>query len=111
MKQTPDTMGLIFETKYLNREKAAIKNADALGAIKLAQKKNAFGIVLAGRLQKRDAGCFAAILPDNLLVEQFALAAQTRLREIGSQTTTWVVKLDDKAIERSILATLKSGAE
>jgi hypothetical protein len=110
MKQ-PTAMGIIFETKYLDNAKAAITNIDALSAIKLAQGTKAYGIVLAGRLHKKDAGCFAAILPDNLLIEQCALAAQTRLREIGSQTTTWVVKLDDKAIEQSVLATLKSGAE
>ena len=108
MKQTPDTIGLVFETKYLNGAKAAIKNTDALAAIKLAQKTNAFGIVLAGQLQKKDAGCCAVILPDESLVEQFALAAQTRLCDFGSQTTAWVVKLDDKALERSVLAALKS---
>ena len=107
----PTTMGLIFETKYLNRAKAAIKNTDAFAAIKFTQKTNAFGIVLAGRLEKKNAGCFAAILPDNLLVEQCAAAAHARLGETGSQITAWVVKLDDKAIERSVLATLKSEAK
>ena len=111
MKKTPDTMVLIFETKYLNSAKAAIKNADGLGSIKLAQETIAFGIVLAGRLQKRDAGCFAAILPDDSLVEQCAAAAHARLGEIGSRTTAWMVKLDNKALERSVLAALKSEAQ
>ena len=111
MKNTPDPMGLILETKYLNGAKAAITNADALNAIKLAQGTKAFGIVLAGRLQKKDAGCLAMILPDNSLVEQCAAAAHARLGELGSRTTAWMVKLDDKALERSVLATLKSEAE
>lgn len=110
MKQ-PDTMGLIFETKYLDNAKAAIKNADALGAIKLAQGTQAFGIVLAGRLQKKDAGCFAAILPDNLLTEQCAAAAHARMGAIGSRNTAWMVKLDDKGLEQSVLAALKNEAE
>lgn len=110
MKQ-PDTMGLIFETKYFDNVKTAIKNADALSAIKLAQETKAFGIVLAGRLEKKNAGCIAMVLPDNLLVEQCAAAAHARLGETGSQITAWVVKLDDKAIERSVLATLKSEAK
>jgi hypothetical protein len=109
--KTPDTMGLIFETKYLDNAKAAIKNADALGAIKLAQETKAFGIVLAGRLQKKDAGCFAAILPDNLLIEQCAAAAHARMGAIGSRNTAWMVKLEDKAIEQSVLAALKSEAK
>lgn len=110
MKQ-PTTMGLIFETKYLDNARFAIKNADALNAIKLAQGTKAFGIVLAGRLQKKDAGCFAAILADDSLVEQCALTAHARLGEIGSQTTAWMVKLDDKGLERSVLAALKSEAQ
>jgi hypothetical protein len=111
MKQTPDTMGLIFETKYLENARAAITNSDALSTIKLAQETKAYGIVLAGRLQKKDAGCFAAILPDNSLVEQCALTAHARLGEIGSRTTAWMVKLDNKALERSVLAALKSEAQ
>ena len=109
--RSPDTMGLIFETKYLNNAKAAIKNVDALGAIKLAQKTNAYGIVLAGQLQKKNAGCFVAILAEESLVKDCALIAHARMDEIGSQTTGWVVKLDDKALERSVLAALKSEAE
>ena len=108
---SPDTMGLIFETKYLEKTKAAITNADALGAVKLAQRTKAFGIVLAGQLHKKDAGCFAAILPDDSLVEQCAAAAHARLGEIGSRTTAWMVKLDNKALERSVLAALKSEAQ
>ena len=104
-----DTIGLVCETKYLDQARAAITNADALGAIGLAQETKAFGIVLAGRLQKRDAGCFAAILPNDSLVEQCA-AAHARMGEIGSRTTAWVVKLDNKALERSVLAVLKSEA-
>lgn len=104
---SPNTMGLIFETKYLDRAKVAIKNTDALGAMKLAQRTKAFGIVLAGQLHKKDAGCFAAILPDDLLVEQCALTAHARLGEIGSRTTAWMVKLDNKALERSVLAALE----
>ncbi len=107
----PDTIGLVFETKYLEKAKAAINNTDALAAIKLAQETKAFGIVLAGRLQKKDAGCIAMILPEESLVKDCAAAAHARLGEMGSQNTAWMVKLDDKAIERSILATLKSGAE
>jgi hypothetical protein len=107
MKQTPDTMGLIFETKYLDNAKAAIKNADALGAIKLAQETKAFGIVLAGRLQKKEAGCFGAILPDDSHVEQLALTAHARMGAIGSRNTAWMVKLDDKSLEQSVLAALR----
>ena len=104
---TPDTMGLIFETKYLNRAKAAIKNTDALAAIKLAQETKAFGIVLAGQLHKKSAGCLAMILPKESLVKDCAAAAHARLGEIGSRQTAWMVKLEDKAIERSVLAALK----
>lgn len=106
MKQ-PTTMGIIFETKYLDNAKAAIKNADALNAIKLAQGTKAFGIVLAGRLQKKDAGCLAMTLPDNSLVEQCAAAAHARLGELGSRTTAWMVKLDDKGLEQAVLAALR----
>jgi hypothetical protein len=107
---SPDTIGLVCETKYLHRAKAAITNADALGAIKLAQAINAYGIVLAGQLQKKDAGCFMAILPDNSIIEQCAAAAHAGMAEIGSRTTAWMVKLDNKALERSVLAALKSEA-
>jgi hypothetical protein len=107
----PTTMGLAFETKYLNRAKAAIKNTDALAAIKLAQETKAFGIVLAGQLHKKDAGCIAMILPEESLVKDCAAAAHARMGAIGSRNTAWMVKLEDKAIEQSVLATLKSGAE
>lgn len=103
----PDTIGLVFDTKYLEKAKAAIKNADALAAIKLAQETKAFGIVLAGRLQKKDAGCFAAILPDDSHVEQLALTAHARMAEIGSKKTAWMVNLHDKGLEKSVLALLK----
>lgn len=110
MKQ-PDTMGLIFETEYLNRAKAAIKNIDALAAIKLAQETKAFGIVLAGQLHKKDAGCIAMILPEESLVKDCAAAVHARMGEMGSRNTAWVVKLDDKGLEQSVLAALKSEAE
>uniref|UniRef100_UPI004047E91A hypothetical protein n=1 Tax=Orrella sp. TaxID=1921583 RepID=UPI004047E91A len=103
----PTTMGLVFETKYLDNAKAAIKNIDALAAIKLAQETKAFGIVLAGQLHKKDAGCIAMILPEESLVKDCAAAAHARLGEIGSRQTAWMVKLEDKAIERSVLAALK----
>ena len=109
--KTPDTLGLVFETKYLDNAKVAIKNVDALNAIKLAQEIKAFGIVLAGQLHKKDAGCLAMILPDDSLVEQCVLTAHASMDDIGSQTTVWVVKLDDKALERSVLAALKSEAK
>ena len=103
----PTTMGLVFETKYLDNAKAAIKNIDALAAIKLAQETKAFGIVLAGQLHKKDAGCIAMILPEESLVKDCAAAAQARLGEIGRRQTAWMVKLEDKAMERSVLAALK----
>jgi hypothetical protein len=106
----PTTLGLVFETKYLNRAKAAIKNTDALVAIKLAQGTKAFGIVLAGQLHKKDAGCIAMILPEESLVKDCAAAAHARLGEIGSQNTAWMIKLDDKGLEQSVLAALKSEA-
>lgn len=103
----PTTMGLVFETKYLDNAKAAIKNIDALAAIKLAQETRAFGIVLAGQLHKREAGCFATILPDESLVKDCAIAAHARMAEIGSRNTAWMVKLDDKSLEQSVLAALR----
>jgi hypothetical protein len=106
MKQ-PDTMGLIFETKYLDNAKAAIKNDDAFAAIKLAQATKAFGIVLAGQLHKKDAGCIAMILPEESLVKDCAAAAHARLGEMGSRNTAWMVKLDDKGLELSVLALLR----
>ena len=106
----PTTIGLIFETKYLNRAKAAINNTDALAAITLAQRAKAFGIILAGQLHKKDAGCIAMILPEESLVKDCAAAAHARLGEMGSRNTAWIVKLDDKGLEQSVLAALKSEA-
>lgn len=103
----PTTMGLVFETKYLNRALAAIKNTDALAAIKLAEETKAFGIVLAGRLHQKGAGCVAMILPDDSLIEQCAAAANAGMAEMGSRNTAWFVKLDNKAIEQSVLAALR----
>ena len=105
-----DTIGLVCETKYLDQARAAITNSEALGAIKLAEGLNAYGIVLAGHLHKKGAGCFAAILPDNSLVKECAIAAHARMTEIGSQTTAWMIIIDDKVLERSVLAALQSEA-
>ena len=106
----PTILGLVIETKYLNRAKAAIKNTDAFAAIKLAQETKAFGIVLAGQLHKKDAGCIAMILPEESLVKDCAAAAHARMGGVGSRNTAWMVKLDDKGLEQSVLASLKSGA-
>jgi hypothetical protein len=102
----PDTIGLVFEAKYLRLAKAAIKNVGALGAIRLARETNAWGVVLAGRLHKEKAGCFAAILQDEYFVEQCAVAAHTRMAEIGSKTTAWMINIDNKDFEKKVLAIL-----
>ena len=50
---SPDTIGLVCETKYLNRAKAAVTNADALCAIKFAQAINITNAEFLGVLFQR----------------------------------------------------------
>jgi hypothetical protein len=107
----PETIGMIIETKFLNEAKSLTDSKDALAAIKLAQALNAWGIVLAGRLHRQDGGCFAAILPDKSLIGQTALAAHARMGEIGSKSTVWLVRVDNKELRHSILALLRSEAK
>ena len=50
---SPDTIGLVCETKYLNRAKATVTNADALCAIKFAQAINITNAEFLGVLFQR----------------------------------------------------------
>lgn len=107
--QKPDTLGFAIELVFANQAKAAIKNTDALAAIKFAKKSNAFGIVLAGQLHKKGAGCFAAILPDASHAGFAAIAAHTRMGQIGSKLTGWMVKFNDERLQQSVTEALGSG--
>lgn len=111
MKATknPDTLGFAIDLKYADQVKVAIKNTDALAAIKFAKQSKSFGVVLAGQLHKKGAGCFAAILPDASHAEFVAIAAHTRMGEIGSKLTGWMVKFNDKKLQQSVTVAL--GAE
>jgi hypothetical protein len=107
----PETIGIIIETKFLNEAKSVIGSKDALTAIKLAQELNVWGIVLAGRLHRQDAGCFSVILSDDSLIGKTALAAHASMGEIGSKATVWLVRVDNQELMHSILELLKSEAK
>ena len=108
-KQKPDTLGFAIELKYADQVKVAIKNTDALAAVKLAKQMKAFGIVVAGQLHKQKTGCFFVILPDASLAEFAAIAAHARMGELGSKLTCWMVKFNDEKLQQSVTEALGSG--